>query len=488
MDKSTRNTDKLRADCDRLIKNLQSTNKLLIESIRKNDEKSFVRDQPKSVTFCDYLRSSCEDIGSKRRSRSASNDPRTAANASFKSILKKGSTNSINSSLNDIYESKSSIASNENSLSAARSLSDIYAELDVQDDFDEKIKCIIRYHDLNNERKFVNQKSLVDYISKKRQKYLSNDYEDIKQDRNPSKKNRIGKSNKQSSGKSKRSKSADCINDKKTEKEKTTSSNKRAKDSREYKKQAKKAAEKKPLLGFDWALDNLALKKESDDLSKPDDFWLELSRFRMENIQDCVSTKMNNFNGTINSILENDSSFYRKQMFDTNDELVDGINHKCIHSYKLNDRLFPVPVYKDKNGQSLCPVCKSAQKESNSIMPQYFKISIPKSKIDSPIRVEPKSGSIKCHEDTLSLSENCMAGHQSYSKLKKNNGSKEIDLKSSTKTNEKCSRLTLEELKQIQSNRDPSTAELYSKANAMRYDLEDLHQKRLRELMPKINM
>ncbi|RNA21080.1 migration and invasion-inhibitory [Brachionus plicatilis] len=189
---------------------------------------------------------------------------------------------------------------------------------------------------------------------------------------------------------------------------------------------------------------NLALKKESDDLSKPDDFWLELSRFRMENMQDCVSTKMNNFNGTINSILENDSS---------------------IHSYKLNDRLFPVPVYKDKNGQSLCPVCKSAQKESNSIMPQYFKISIPKSKIDTPIRVEPKSGSIKCHEDTLSLSENCMAGHQSYSKLKKNNGSKEIDLKSSTKTNDKCSRLTLEELKQIQSNRDPSTAELIDAKN-----------------------
>lgn len=149
--------------------------------------------------------------------------------------------------------------------------------------------------------------------------------------------------------------------------------------------------------------------------------------------------------------------------------------------------MFPIPVYKDKNGVSLCPVCKSAQKETNSVIPQYFKISIPKSKIDSPLRVEPKTGPIKFFEDTLSLSDNCMAGHQNYSTVKKKIGSKEIDLKSSSKTKEKFSRLTLEELKQIQSNRDPSTADLYSKANAMRYDLEDLHQKRLRELMPKIN-
>lgn len=152
----------------------------------------------------------------------------------------------------------------------------------------------------------------------------------------------------------------------------------------------------------------------------------------------------------------------------------------------MNDRLFPVPVYKDKNGVSLCPVCKSAQKESTSVIPQYFKISIPKSKIESPLRVEPKTGSIKFFEDTLSLSDNCMAGHQNYSKVKKKIVSKEIDLKSFSTRKEKFPKLTLEELKQIQSNRDPSTSDLYSKANAMRYDLENLHQKRLRELMPKI--
>ena len=42
-------------------------------------------------------------------------------------------------------------------------------------------------------------------------------------------------------------------------------------------------------------------------------------------------------------------------------------------------------------------------------------------------------------------------------------------------------------MKRIQQNRDPVCSTLYNKAHAMRYELEDQHQKRLRELMPKMN-
>jgi len=42
------------------------------------------------------------------------------------------------------------------------------------------------------------------------------------------------------------------------------------------------------------------------------------------------------------------------------------------------------------------------------------------------------------------------------------------------------------EVKKIASNRDPGTASIYNKAHAMRYELEDQHLKRLRELMPKL--
>jgi hypothetical protein len=43
-----------------------------------------------------------------------------------------------------------------------------------------------------------------------------------------------------------------------------------------------------------------------------------------------------------------------------------------------------------------------------------------------------------------------------------------------------------DDVKRIQQNRDPTMSGVYNKAHAMRYELEDQHQKRLRELMPKI--
>lgn len=84
----------------------------------------------------------------------------------------------------------------------------------------------------------------------------------------------------------------------------------------------------------------------------------------------------------------------------------DGRNHKCIHSYTLNERLFPVPIYKGKNGQSACPVCKSTRKEATTYCPQFFKISIPKSRILQSYKFQPnKRSDKKASEDTLSLSE-----------------------------------------------------------------------------------
>jgi hypothetical protein len=44
-----------------------------------------------------------------------------------------------------------------------------------------------------------------------------------------------------------------------------------------------------------------------------------------------------------------------------------------------------------------------------------------------------------------------------------------------------------DDLRRIATNRDP-TAELYNKGHAMRYELENHHQQRLRELTPKMNI
>lgn len=63
-------------------------------------------------------------------------------------------------------------------------------------------------------------------------------------------------------------------------------------------------------------------------------------------------------------------------------------------------------MYKDKNGLSACPVCKSTRKEASSYSPQYCKISIPKSRMSEPYQIEPKKRSEKNNaEETLSLAE-----------------------------------------------------------------------------------
>lgn len=67
--------------------------------------------------------------------------------------------------------------------------------------------------------------------------------------------------------------------------------------------------------------------------------------------------------------------------------------------------MFPIPVYKDKSGQSVCPVCKSTRKEGNFFSPQFCKVSIPNYRLVEPISIEPSRKSNPRTEDTLSLSE-----------------------------------------------------------------------------------
>ena len=87
--------------------------------------------------------------------------------------------------------------------------------------------------------------------------------------------------------------------------------------------------------------------------------------------------------------------------------------------------------------------------------------------------------------------------------------SKNVDLKSATGVKNEFAKLTIvsiwkikfthifrwttilfcfiyqDDVKRIAANKDPATSGVYNKGNAMRYDLEDQHLKRLREFAPK---
>lgn len=146
------------------------------------------------------------------------------------------------------------------------------------------------------------------------------------------------------------------------------------------------------LLGYAWALDSIETKLNTtlSKFDKPEEYWEELSQFRDSNKHDCVSTKPIGFDGSSlfstscyeydSRYLSGDDHYYHHQRDDNLESGdFDGRNHKCIHSFTLNERLFPVPVCKGKNGASTCPVCRSTRKEGNSFIPQFCKISIPKS-------------------------------------------------------------------------------------------------------------
>ena len=158
-------------------------------------------------------------------------------------------------------------------------------------------------------------------------------------------------------------------------------------------------------------MDTLGTKLNTTNtkFEKPESYWQELSQFRNQNKDECVSSKQTNFDGSTSTFFDTDT----KETDNPNED--DGRNHKCIHSYTLNDRLFPVPIYKGKNGQSACPVCKSTRKEATSYCPQFFKISIPKSRIIQPYKIQPSKRSDNKVEDTLSLAEvnyNFIEGNQ----------------------------------------------------------------------------
>ncbi len=158
---------------------------------------------------------------------------------------------------------------------------------------------------------------------------------------------------------------------------------------------------------FDLDTIETKLNTTNTKFEKPESYWQELSQFRIQNKDDCVSNKQANFDGSTSTFFEMDSRDMTNAESQTNangDD--DGRNHKCIHSYTLNERLFPVPIYKDKNGQSACPVCKSTRKEATAYCPQFFKISIPKSRIIQPYKIQAnKRSNSKASEDTLSLAE-----------------------------------------------------------------------------------
>ncbi|NXJ86192.1 MIIP protein, partial [Trogon melanurus] len=94
----------------------------------------------------------------------------------------------------------------------------------------------------------------------------------------------------------------------------------------------------RPFLGYDWIAG--LLDTNSSAAEKPDEYFAELQGFREANRAACVCQQRPQPEGRDHSAPEQDPELTTS-------------SHQCVYNYRLNPRLFPVPVDLD----SACPVC-----------------------------------------------------------------------------------------------------------------------------------
>ncbi|NWV29591.1 MIIP protein, partial [Origma solitaria] len=95
----------------------------------------------------------------------------------------------------------------------------------------------------------------------------------------------------------------------------------------------------RPFLGYDWIAGLLDTKTSVTE--KPEQYFAELQEFRQANREACIHQQHLGPKALECTGLEQEL------------DLITG-SHKCVYCYRLNQRLFPVPV----DSESACPVCK----------------------------------------------------------------------------------------------------------------------------------
>ncbi|NWS11935.1 MIIP protein, partial [Pachyramphus minor] len=95
----------------------------------------------------------------------------------------------------------------------------------------------------------------------------------------------------------------------------------------------------RPFLGYDWIAGLLDTK--SSVTEKPEQYFAELQQFRQANREACIDEQ------------DLEPKALDCTAAEQEPDLITG-SHKCFYCYRLNQRLFTVPV----DPESACPVCK----------------------------------------------------------------------------------------------------------------------------------
>ncbi|XP_072174902.1 uncharacterized protein [Diadema setosum] len=160
--------------------------------------------------------------------------------------------------------------------------------------------------------------------------------------------------------------------------------------------------ETQPLLGYDWIA---GLLDTNPSVGEQSDVYLEeIKQFRRLNREECVHTA-----ATEGHNMDDISACSTA----ADDELT-AVQHKCIHNYVLNNRLFPEPLHGNGSGESVCAICQTRRnsEQNQQKSPSYIRVSVPRSTLMSPYQVRPHRRQSFDPTDSMGLSQHCLAGWQ----------------------------------------------------------------------------
>ncbi|XP_041499041.1 migration and invasion-inhibitory protein [Microtus oregoni] len=144
-----------------------------------------------------------------------------------------------------------------------------------------------------------------------------------------------------------------------------------------------------PYLGYDWIAGSL--DTSSPVTSKPEAFFSMLQRFREANKEDCICDSP-------------EAVFPGLQESSGVEE-----SHQCVYCYRVNRRLFPVPVDPGTPCR-LCGIPRDQQGPETLAEPAQVRVSIPLSILEPPHRYRIHRRKSFDASDTLALPRHCLLG------------------------------------------------------------------------------
>ncbi|XP_078094978.1 migration and invasion inhibitory protein [Mustelus asterias] len=151
---------------------------------------------------------------------------------------------------------------------------------------------------------------------------------------------------------------------------------------------------RRPLLGYDWIAGLMDI--DSPMSEKSEQYFMELQDFRRVNKEECVHQEYMEAEELTDQTPVQEKLDYNRHI------------HQCTHSYRVNSRLFAVPL----EPVAACPVCKTPKSKRPHTMeePAYIRVSIPRSTLLPPHKYKPHRRKSFDPTDSLSLPSHCLLG------------------------------------------------------------------------------